>query len=246
MNLSITDIHMHIVPEVDDGSTSMEMSLEMARLASAQGAKTIFATSHGDNILWEIGAGRNTYRENFNQLKERISEARIPVQLYTGAELFWYEDYAEENLAAFADGRLPSLNHTRYVLVEFDQYDGSFSDIMDCIRIMKKHGWNVIIAHVERYYRFLHSIDKLEDIKNAGALLQVNAYSLEKEPDTNIKLLARKVVEHHLLDFIGSDAHRTTHRPPDYSDGVNYLVNHLETDYVEQVLHGNAERLLMG
>ena len=42
----ITDLHNHIVPNVDDGSDSFEMSLEMIRMLYNQGVRNIYCTSH--------------------------------------------------------------------------------------------------------------------------------------------------------------------------------------------------------
>ena len=40
------DLHSHILPEVDDGASSLQMALEMARIAVADGIEVMACTPH--------------------------------------------------------------------------------------------------------------------------------------------------------------------------------------------------------
>ena len=104
----LADIHTHITPNVDDGATSMEMSLEMLRTEAAQGGSSVFLTPHSGFF------SSATYRDIDAKMESiRQAAADIPVQIYKGCEIYTYGRNIEWNLQALEDGILPSMNETR-------------------------------------------------------------------------------------------------------------------------------------
>ena len=65
----MVDIHMHVIPAVDDGSRSLKESLEMLRLAAGQGITAVIATSHGE--AFDRGYDR-LVRSRFDELKDAV------------------------------------------------------------------------------------------------------------------------------------------------------------------------------
>ena len=63
------DIHCHILPAVDDGSTSWEMTLEMCRLAQKDGIGQIVATPHANH---RYGFDRDRNQDMLEELKIQI------------------------------------------------------------------------------------------------------------------------------------------------------------------------------
>ena len=64
----IADLHMHIVPGVDDGSRTIEESIEMLEMAKSQGVTDVSCTSH-NGYCEEDGRNRSftTYRKSLFQ-----------------------------------------------------------------------------------------------------------------------------------------------------------------------------------
>jgi protein-tyrosine phosphatase len=108
----LIDLHNHILPGFDDGSPDLATSLEMARIAAADGIETIACTPHimagvYDNTATEI-------RRGISRLAEAIYDAGIRLDLVSGADI-----HLDSNLVAgFRTGQLLALNETRYFLLE--------------------------------------------------------------------------------------------------------------------------------
>ena len=107
------DLHCHILPQVDDGSQSLKDSLDMARLAAESGVTAVAATPHC------VDGGATVIRERVLLLREALEEAQIPLRLYMGMEIFGTSYTAE----LLSEGRLMTLNGSRYPLIEF-RFDG--------------------------------------------------------------------------------------------------------------------------
>ena len=238
----LADIHTHITPNVDDGSTSMEMSLEMLRTEAAQGGSSVFLTPHS-GVFSSV-----TYRDidaKMESIRQAAAEADIPVQICKGCEIYTYGRNIEWNLQALEDGILPSMNETRYVLTEFDVHRDLIEESKYCLRRYLEEGWIPIIAHAERYGWEFASVENISILKEMGCLVQVNFYDLYEEPDESVRTLAQDLVKAELVDLMGSDAHRMDHRRPKLTKGAEYILEHCSPEYAENVLWRNAEMLLL-
>ena len=237
----LADIHTHITPNVDDGSTSMEMSLEMLRTEAAQGGSSVFLTPHSGFF------SSATYRDidaKMESVRQAAAATDIPVQIYKGCEIYTYGRNIERNLQALEDDILPSMNETRYVLTEFDVHRDLIEESKYCLRRYLEEGWIPIIAHAERYGWEFASVENISILKEMGCLVQVNFYDLYEEPDENVRTLAQDLVKAELVDLMGSDAHGMTHRKPALKRGVKYIRAHCREEYAEDILWRNAEKIL--
>ena len=235
---TIVDLHMHVVPSVDDGSRNMEESLEMIRLAEKQGVTDIFCTSH-NGYSAEDG---EKYCESFRLLKEAVIGAGISVRLHKGCEVLCAAEYMEDILYGLDEGIFQTLGETKYVLTEFYP-DTKPSEALTIIQALQEHGYKPIIAHMERYYNLTGFMVGV--LIQSGALIQVNAFSFSEEENEQIRKRACELLENQYIHFIGSDAHRLVHRPPAIRNGVCYILENAEQEYAQKILNGNAKRLLV-
>lgn len=236
----ITDLHSHILFGIDDGADTIEESIEMLRTAEKQGVRNLFCTSHH----WQSAPA--DYEQNFALLKERVKSECINIKLYTGMEILCEDDrYFPETLRDIKNGTVRTLNNTEYVLLEMSPFMDA-EDIYDCVNtVFEQTGKRAVLAHIERY-RVLCGEDKIiAQLKELGCLFQINAYSLVKEKHDGIRNFARKLLSEKLVDFIGSDAHRPDHRPPELKSGVEYIYENCDKDYADAVCYKNAERLII-
>ena len=71
-------------------------------------------------------------------------------------------------------------------------------------------------------------------------------YSVSQEPSDRIRERANMLLRNRLVDFTGSDAHRMDHRRPSVADGISYLYENYDREYVDLILSGNAaEKILL-
>lgn len=231
------DIHMHIIPGVDDGSRSAEMSEEMLQMAVSQGIDTIITASHSEAFI----RNAELVLERYEMLEKMVETKQLPVKLYLGCEVYCEVDNMDVVLAALDSERIPAMNGTKYVLTEF--YEVTKADAFYCVERLLAAGWIPVLAHVERYLNV--DIEAVDRMREMGCLVQVNVYSVYEESKDIIKERARELLRREMVDFMGSDAHRIDHRPPAVEKGMAYLYEHYEKEYVDRILEGNARELLL-
>lgn len=233
---SLVDLHMHIVPGVDDGSRSIEESLKMLKLSEQQGVTDVFCTSHNG---YSIEDG-DKYLKNFNNLREAAKAEKINIVLHKGCEILCAEEYMDDILYGIESGAFSTLGNSNLVLVELYP-DARPSEALNIVGILKKSGYRPVIAHMERNYNITGLMVNM--LIMCGALIQVNACSFVDEEKVVTMARAKELLENKYIHFIGSDAHRIDHRPPDMISGINYVLEHSNYEYAKEILHGNFEDL---
>ena len=234
------DIHMHLIPGVDDGAENMEMSLIMMARAMGQGISQIIATPHSEVFRYSKEGGKII----FKRLVDTAAKVCPELKLYLGCEIYCETGIMDEVVEALDSGRYPTMNGTKYVLMEFSQWVYQENTI-PCVEALVKAGYIPIIAHMERYKFLQGNMELVDFFRDMGALIQLNAYSLFNEMDESIKNWARRLVLERKADFLGTDAHRTYHRPPSAKWGLNWLYENVERDYADAIALGNAQNILM-
>lgn len=233
------DIHMHLIPGVDDGAEDMMMARMMLLRAREQGIDTIFCTPHSEAFWYSKDGARII----FDRLKKNVGSAYPDVKLYLGCEVYCEARIMDQVLENLNSGRYPTMNDSKYVLMEF--YGGVEQDnARSCVEAMVNGGYQPIIAHMERYPYLCDNMDLVNCFRELGALIQVNVYSLFDEGKDSIKNWARRLVQEQKVDFLGTDAHRTYHRPPSAEWGLKWLYENVENEYADAISWGNAQKLL--
>ena len=234
----VADIHGHYVFGVDDGATTKEMSLAMIASAYEQGARHIFCTSHDS-------ANQLLYRSVLATLQDAVKEQKLDLSLHPGCEIYCDEVYMDEIIGLLKDGELPTMGESNYVLMEFVPWETK-EGILTCIKkVRKETEFQPIIAHFERCLWVHDEEDIIDIIKDMKVPIQINGYSLVEDSNKNIRAFARKLLQEKVVTFIGSDAHRTNHRPVSLSSGVNYIYETCDEEYAKDVCYRNAEQLLL-
>lgn len=239
MNYNMTDIHMHLIPGVDDGAVDLDMAMEMLQQAHDQGIRTVFATPHSSAFDdWQEETAKR-----FQILRSRAKLEFRDMQIFPGCEVFCHPACMEDVLCALESGKYPMMNETNYVLIEFSTRIRP-QGITECAQTLINKGWKPIIAHMERY-RYLWNLPELVDtLREMGCLIQINAYSLSGEQNDALKAWARWLAVQKKVDFLGTDAHRTDHRPPSAEMGLGWLYENAEQDYADAIAWGNAWKTL--
>lgn len=233
------DIHCHIFPGVDDGSGSINDSVEMARIAASSGVKAIVATPHC-NIpqLFE-----NYWNEDFENMLRKLNETfalkGIPLTVYKGQEVFDYGDVVSH----LKNGRLISLNGSRYVLVEFD-FDTMEAKALETVEQIRAEGYVPIVAHPERYGFAFENPMSIMKIRSSGGLIQINSGSIRGSFGPNCEKLSSAILKSCAADFIASDAHSQYSRTPDMSESHEIVCNNFSYDYAKLLFETNPLRVI--
>ena len=236
----MTDIHMHLIPGVDDGAENMEMALVMMIRAKQQGISQIIATPHSEVFRYSKEGGKIIFR----RLLDAAAKVSPDMKMYLGCEVYCETGIMAEVLEALDSGRYPTMNGTKYVLMEFSQWVYP-ENTLPCIDALVNTGYKPIIAHMERYKYLRGNMGLVDQFRDLGASIQINAYSLFDEMDDSTKDWARRLVHERKVDFLGTDAHRTYHRPPSAAMGLNWLYENVEQDYADAIAWGSAQKLLI-
>ncbi len=234
----IVDLHMHVTPGIDDGSCSIEESLELLKLSISQGVTDIFCASHSGCIK----DNAETYNKNLQALKDAVTASRINIRLHKGCEVLCSKATIDSVLHRLETGVFTTLGDSNFVLTELYP-DIELEEALFIIDELKKHGYRPIIAHMERIYSLTGTTIGIL-IRN-GALIQVNVQDLVDENDASLRERARQLLENKYVHFIGSDGHRVNYRPPSLSPGVDYILKNTDADYATEILSKNALNLII-
>ncbi len=228
------DIHTHILPFVDDGSSSIENSLKMLKDLSANGVTDVILTPH---YRGKFVTEKDVLAEKFDELKKIAKD--IPMNMYLGQEIFCNR----ESMNMLSEGKLLTLNGTKYVLLEFHYYNSS--DIVEFVYVAKTRGFIPIVAHVERYeFLDFKNLEELYEIKELGGLIQVNASSFIKKSDRTYYKRVKKLLRLGIVDFIASDCH--DFRPIRIGEVRKFVERRYGKKIAEKVFDANALPIING
>lgn len=237
MIFTMCDIHAHVVFDVDDGATDLEMSLDLLRMAYREGIRDMVCASHSWSEL-------DRYHENLEVIRKAAKEQGITVNLYPGCEIHCRKQELNDLIHELNIGFFPTVNGTDYTLIEFSP-NAYPTDILLCARmLLEKTDKMIVIAHIERCRYLEKRMDVVEQLQEMGCLLQLNAYSLVRESRPETKKFARQLIAEERISFLGSDCHRTNHRPPKVHEGLRYIHETCDPAYAHAICTGNAQKLL--
>ena len=225
-----TDIHSHILYDVDDGAKDITMSIQMIEAAIKENIHHIVLTPHVQSRVTKVS--RDVHIEHFNVLNERIKALNLPVKLHLGAEVT-YRSHLKPNYKEY------TLGSSNYVLVEFSMREPQ--EIEDVIFDISRMGLIPIVAHVERYPYL--SIDDIVAIKKYG-LIQVNTSSILGFDNVVKPKYVLKLLKLGLIDIIASDAHNLDKRIPNLKTCYDYLSKHLEKHVLDKIFIDNVKPII--
>lgn len=201
------DVHCHILPSMDDGSSSMEESLAMARIAFADGIRTIVATPHVKNDI----PAPAVIAEKIRMLAGLLRQEGLPLEILPGGDVAFM--LPVEVVSRY------TVNKTAYVLLEFP-HSHLPAHAEQTIFEWQLAGLRPIITHPERNPSILNHPDSLERLVGAGALVQVTAGSLAGDFGVDVQSCAGYLVTSGWVHILASDGHSSRHRLPRLSEGL--------------------------
>jgi tyrosine-protein phosphatase YwqE len=198
--LSTTDLHSHLLPGIDDGVQTIQESLEVIKGFINLGYKKLITTPH---IMYDF------YKNDHNIINTKLTEVRealitesLDIELDAAAE-YYLDEYFLDLINS--DYKLLTFGND-YLLFELS-FMSKPMILKEAIFNMQTKGYKPVLAHAERYLYYHQSIKELEEMHNAGVLLQLNLLSLSGFYSKEVKKMAINLIKSNMISFIGSDCH---------------------------------------
>ncbi len=231
------DIHSHILPGVDDGSDSLEMSLEMLHMAAKDGVSQIILTPHSKP--WHRSRSSGEVAAGVCWLQERLRAENLEIKLYPGNELYYRSGLVEEIM----EGQAGTLANSHYVLVEFEP-SADYDYIRNGMYTLLSGGYYPILAHVERYKNLCTKTVRVKEMIEMGCFIQVNAGSIVGRYGIAASCLTKKLLKQGLIHFIATDAHDLGRRSPCLSECAAYVEKKYGKESSRRLFFDNPMRVL--
>jgi len=223
------DVHCHMLPGIDDGSKSVDMSLELIRRSVQQGVRGIIFTPHFYADMNSPETFLNRRARALAELESRMGEIEGGVPIYTtGAEVHFFRGMCRvDSLDSLCIGK------SNYILIEMPFRDWQPYMLDEIEEISKVRGLNVIIAHLERYLdQDKRLVKRL--INDPDILIQCNAEFFIERPTAR---KAVKMLKKGYIDLLASDCHNLDSRRPNLSEAfgiIEQIDRHGALDHIER------------
>ena len=233
---ALTDMHCHVLPGVDDGPATMDETLAILREARRQGIETMVVTPHFHPGRYMVSAPK--VRETVEEVRSELALEGIEVRLVPGQECYYYSGLLRELDA----GHVMTMGGTSYVLVEFDP-SVLYSTIQHAMRELMNGGYSPIVAHFERYSCLNGREERLKELREHGAMLQMNFDRLLDKEGFFRRNPWRRLLREGYVDFLGSDTHGMGFRPLHVRQAVAWIRAEVEPDLAKTILEKNIALL---
>ena len=195
------DFHSHILPNIDDGSRSIEETFNLIKEAKNVGFDAIVSTSHYMENYYETNVPE---REVWiNAIYENLQVKNINIRLYLGNEIYLTENI----IKLLEEGKASTINDTSYVLFEMP-LNAEPLNLYDIVYEMMQCKLVPILAHPERYSFVQKDPELIYDLIQKGVLMQANYGSIIGQYGAKAKMIVRKFLKNNMIHFLGTDVHR--------------------------------------
>jgi len=230
------DIHCHILPGLDDGAASMEVAVQMAEMAIADGVTHVIATPHANSIY--------PFDAPIVRLRKDELQTRLGTRLTISTGCDFHLNF--ENLARLRrEPKMFTLNQTSYLLVEFDDFAIPHS-VEQTLHDLQLLGLTPIVTHPERNSLIRSQWDRLWNWMRQGCLVQVTAQSLTGNFGKRAQEAAELLLDANAIHFVASDAHDLANRPLQLKPAFELLTEQKGEEVARALLVENPQAVCQG
>ncbi len=199
----LTDMHCHVLPNIDDGAKNKDMALEMLKNYTELGYIGLIATPHVmkgfyDNTASEIN-------KTFNEFQSFIKDNGYENFSVSAAAEYMIDDGFDKLVEK--KEFLPIVSNK--VLVEMSYLQAPYKPFEQLFQL-RQAGFEPILAHPERY-SYLTNVPEVLAYKKNGCSLQLNLLSLGGHYGKHATQRAISLLENGHFDYLGTDAHHPGH-----------------------------------
>lgn len=209
----MTDVHSHILFDVDDGSNNIEESIELLKKLKSIGFNNVILTPH--YIEGSDYCSLNPEKkEKLEILKNELNKNNIDINIYLGNEIFINDNIVK----SINDGKIYPINNSKYVLIELP-FHNQILNLDDILFEINHAGFIPILAHPERYSYFQDNYKVVDLLKENGVLFQANYSSILGYYGKQSQKLLKYMLKKKYIDYLGTDIHHI---------GKTYVVDNFE------------------
>ena len=201
----LTDHHCHILPNIDDGSDSVDTSLQMIKMMKEQGVDRIVSTSH-------FYAHREKSVDSFIEKRQRAYEELVKADPSNSGIILGAEVAVEHGISKLEGIDKLCITGTKYILLEFQYAKFSHWMLEEVNDIACEYGLTPILAHIHRYLEY-YSKSELEEVLRTDAVLQFNNEAFESFKE---KHFVKSLIKDGYPYIFGSDSHNLSSRKPNW------------------------------
>lgn len=239
MSVGYVDLHLHLLPGVDDGCQTMEDTLALARALVSLGYTHAAPSPHHRPEY----ASAATALERLEEVRVALGEAKVALELSVNAENAFLDERLMRELGT------PALRKVggpagRYLLVEAP-YTTPLPALPDLVFRMKLKGVTPLIAHPERCLEFERK-GRAEELVAAGALLQLDLGSLIGRYGKDAQKIARRLLEAGLYAVAATDLHSPVRAEAWVSESMRALEKAAGARSLRSLLSENPAAILRG
>lgn len=227
------DLHSHIIPNVDDGSRTINESIEILNEAKKVGFSDVILTSH------YISDYNETNAEELVILKEKLQEKINDISLHSGMEIYIDEKIAE----LIQSKKVLTLAGSRYLLMELPLSNNvNYLDYV--VYSLQNNNIIPIIAHPERYSAVQNNYKIVEEYREKGCLIQSNYASILGYYGKGAQKTVKMLLKNNFVDFLGSDCHRRNSIYPNIPKAIKKITKIIGKDEFYKISTVNPQRVL--
>ena len=192
------DMHSHMIAGIDDGSPDLETSVELVKKIHSLGFKKVITTPHVMHDFY-----RNTpdiILEGLKDLQGELKKQSVDVEVSAAAE--YYIDFDFESKVDAGEKFLTMGDNQILIETSFISAPPNFGETIFKLQLA---GYKIILAHPERY-GFM-SFEDLKTYKTRSLSLQINLLSLLGFYGKPVRLMAEKLIDNNMVDYVGTDCH---------------------------------------
>ena len=211
----VSDLHCHILPEMDDGSVSLEESIAMLRMEAEQGVACVVATPHFYPCYDDPAHFLEKRAQAELRLRQEMKKHCGLPTLLVGAEVYFFRGMSESDF-------LPQLTieGKGCVLIEMPSAPWPEDFYRELEAIWVKRGILPIVAHIDRYIAPLKTHRIPEKLAQLPVFVQANA---EFFLNRSTAAMARRMLKAGQIQLLGSDCHNQDARRPNLGTAVKYI-----------------------
>lgn len=195
------DFHTHIIPNIDDGSRSIEETFNLINEAKEVGFKGIVLTSHYIENYYETDVPERDMW--VKAISDNLKVKGIDTDLYLGNEIY----LSSNMMNLLVDGKASTINNSSYVLFEMP-LNAEPMNLYDVIYSLQENRLIPILAHPERYSFIQKEPELVYDLIEKGVLMQANYGSILGIYGEKAQIIVKKFLESNMIHFLGTDVHR--------------------------------------
>ena len=217
-----TDLHSHLIPEIDDGCESLESSISLIVKMKKLGYKKLIITPHV--MSHKYPNSQEIIKQGLFELRSMLQVKNIKIDIEAAAEY-----YCDEYFLSLIQKKELLTFGNKYVLFELP-YTTRPNILEEVVQRLIHSGYKPVLAHPERY-RFLNTIVDYRELKKINLFFQVNVNSLGGFYGTQAQKKSLMLAQKGMVDFIGSDIHHKKH--------IEHFKKNIFSKHIETLFRNN-------